>query len=312
MKLRYIFLIIAGVLIVVGGILLVIGITNNKKEEMVTKTYNLNEQFENIDINLETSNILFVKSDENKVIVEETNKEHHKVEILNNSLNITFASDKKWYEYIFNFRWNSLKITVFLKDQLFNNLKIKASTGSISIPNDFTFNDAKINLSTGNLDYKATVTNELNVETSTGNQLISGINAKNIIAKSSTGFISLNNVNVIEDIKLSLSTGAIMLDNVKANNLTTSSSTGAVELNNTIMNNNMNIETSTGSVTFNNSDSNTINVKTSTGSVRGTLLTNKSFDAKSNTGRVNVPNTTGGSCVIKSDTGEINITIAEK
>jgi methionyl-tRNA synthetase len=53
MKLRYIFLIIAGVLIVVGGILLAIGITNNKKEEMVTKTYNLNEQFENIDINLD-------------------------------------------------------------------------------------------------------------------------------------------------------------------------------------------------------------------------------------------------------------------
>ena len=283
--------IIAGsALLLAGTVLFGVCLANSiNAGKSITKTVDV-EAYNKLNIKINTADVELKVSEDGsrKVVLEETEKLYHTVEVSNNTLSIKSVDAREWYERL-SFSL-AMKVTIYAPKEAYETSSIEVSTGNIIVPNDYSFTDLNVAASTGNISLET--------------------NAKNINASASTGNINLNKVNVTEDIDVSTSTGHISFTDVKAKNINASASTGHVNLKNTILENNLKIKTSTGDVKFDDSDAHSIDVETSTGDVTGTLLTAKLFDCQSNTGDVRVPAPSGDSpCKVRSSTGNIILSI---
>lgn len=313
-KLLFIPIIIGGSAIIVGSIIFGLAISSKGDNTLEDKTTELNGAVTNFDIDLSVANLEFKVGDTAKVVCHENEKEHHEVTLKDGTLKIKFVDDKRWYENIFNWSLDQFKVTVYVPAGEYGNLKIKASTGDVKVPHDFSFSDLKAEVSTGDYDIRSNVTNKIDVQSSTGMIHISDLSAKEINIKSSTGRINVLTVDVAEKITINTSTGDQKVTDTKCQNLETKASTGFIVLTNTIVEKHIEIQRSTGDVQFYGSDAESLNIKTDTGDVRGNLLTNKLFKAHSDTGRVKVPeyhigDEVTGECVIDTDTGNIEMTV---
>jgi len=277
-----------------------------------TNTIEINEVFQSISINSDTSDIVFVKSDDGncRVVCVEREKESHTVSVENGVLNITLQDERKWYDYI-NIGFNTPSITLYLPESYYNNLTIKEDTGDINIPKEFKFEAIDITLSTGEVTFSASV---------------EGLGK----IKASTGDITLRDLSV-GDLDISLSTGKVSITNVQSGSLTSTGSTGDLELTNVTVTNKLSvnrstgdvklercdagelsIKTDTGDVKLERCDAGELSIKTDTGDVKGSLLSDKIFIVDTDTGRKDVPHTTnGGICEITTDTGDIKIEITK-
>lgn len=279
--------------------------TNNETKEFV-----IEEDFTKFDIDINTSNLSFHKTEDGtkKVVYEVNEKVTTNVKIEDSSLKIIQKEDNtKWWKYIFfNPKTN---IDVYLPVQEFVSLTIKNDTGDISMVDGYSFESIDVKSSTGDAKFSTVNADQTKIEASTGNIEISEMETKGVDVKASTGKIKLNKVNVEENIVANLSTGDITLNEVKAKNLDIKTSTGKQIYTNTIITENIKAKASTGDITFNDSDAETLDIETDTGDVRGTLLTGKTFQCFTDTGKVRVPETTGGICKVKTDTGDIILSV---
>lgn len=302
-------------LLVGGGVVLGIGIAkSHEHSQIVTRTHELEESFNNIKVDIETANLEFIATTDGtaKVVCEEKENIEHKVSISDGVLTIHYEEHIKWYERMFNFNWRTEKVKVYMPTTISGDVNIELSTGAVKIPDDFKFENLSVKCSTGLVNVEASVNEKLTISSSTGDVTIKDLSAKNIEAKASTGDFLVENVEVEEKILLNASTGHLVLKNVTANDFESKTSTGYVRFENTVIDNHMQVEASTGDIKFIDSDAKTMNIKTDTGYIKGVLLTEHVFSAKSGTGKVNVPETTtGGLAKLETDTGDIVITIKE-
>lgn len=307
-KFKIILFIIAVGFIVAGGVFLVKAITD-AKEEQITVPYDFEEEVTDIELDIDTANVKFIKTTDSKLLVEsiETEKNHCEVKVVDKKLVIT-QHQPKWYEQIGIFNV-SLKLTIYLPNDTYKSLKVEDSTGNIDVPSGLTFDDVVINTSTGDIIFNATTNNDINIKVSTGDIKLEDVTCKNLKIKSSTGDKYLTNVATAGDITLDASTGKTFLDNVTGENLTMDSDTGKVVLKNTIMRGTITIKTDTGKVNLEGCDADTLSIKTDTGDIRGTILTDKQFIARTSTGEIDVPETSGNICRIETTTGDISIKI---
>jgi DUF4097 and DUF4098 domain-containing protein YvlB len=316
-KKRNIWFIIAGALIGLGIILtLIVFVFNNfdfsklDTSTYLTNQHEINETFENININSDTAIINFVYSKESTCKVEcyETSSESHTVIVKDNTLTIQVNKDKKWYDYI-GFDFNSPIITIYLPNTEYNSLTISNDTGDINIPKDFTFNNISIDANTADIYCASNCHNLLEILVSTGDVSIENNKANAIKVTTSTGDIELYNVTCQKDILLNVSTGRMLLNKITCETLNSTGNTGKIKLIH-VTGIKFVIERTTGDVLFDHSDANDIYVKTDTGDVKGSLLTSKVFICKTDTGDINVPESIEGSkCKIITDTGDIELTV---
>lgn len=274
-------LLIASLLILAGAVIFTLTMTSinwNFKRLNTSKFkengYLISDNFSNISINTNTANITFVPSNDEKcmIVCYEEEKQNHTVEVENNTLNINFDDNRKWYEKI-DIMFDTPKITVHLPNSEYNSFILNASTGDIEIANHFKFKN-------------------LNIELSTGDIKLSSIES--------------------EKIELSVSTGDITLADIFSKNITSNGNTGDILLDNVILSEKISIEKTTGDIKFKNCDASELSLKTSTGDVLGTLLSEKQFKTKTSTGKVNVPKTVnGGICEITTTTGDIDLTVIQ-
>lgn len=308
--------IILGTLLVVGGAIAIGFAYMNNKDEIEEKTYELTDDFEKFNINLSTADLSFKKSEggAKRVVVKERKKEYHTVEVKDGTLSIQIVDEVKWYEKIFRFHFNSMKVEVYLPEGEYNDLTIKTATGDVYVPAAFSFNSAEVKASTGNIEVGSTVTNNMRLTASTGNVHYHDATAKNLNIKTSTGNITVKDVAINDQVTLNASTGRIKTENLTCVNMNAETDTGDVSLTNVLVNSNIEIHTDTGDVTFSDSDAQSVKVKTSTGDVDATFLTKKIITAKSSTGRIRTPSAdemvgATGTCEVKTSTGSINIKI---
>ena len=276
-----------------------------------TNTYEVNEEFDKISIEVNTTDIAFLPSETEQCRIEcvETEKVKHSAAVQNGTLVIHTVDTRKWYEYI-GISLKSPKLTVYLPQDTYASLVIDTDTGNIAIPECFTFEDLEIKGSTANVECSASVSHVMEIKVSTGTIRADRLTAEQMDLTATTGNIHIDTVSSGGNIHVETSTGAIRLTEVSCTNLTAKSHTGTVTLKKVVAAENFSIENATGSVKFESSDAAQIYVKTSTGSVTGTLLSEKVFLAKSSTGSIHVPETvTGGKCEIITGTGNITITI---
>lgn len=287
--------------------------------EYKVRVHRIEENFKNISIDANESDIIFVK--ENKdclVTIKQQSKVEYTVAVQNETLKIAINDTRKWYERISVFSFKTPQITVSLPQDKYDSLLINSSTGDIQIPKDFAFEKVDIKASTGDVDCKAASVIDLKIKLSTGNINIENtIVGENVIAgnmnlTTSTGSINVKSVDCSGKFEANVSTGTINLTNIKCEDLISNGNTGDMTLTSVVATNNFNITRSTGDIKFDGCDADELYIKTSTGDVSGNLLTDKVFVCETDTGNVSVPKTTeGGKCEITTDTGNIKIEIGK-
>lgn len=302
-------IIIGAALLTAGGVLLGVAVAKGSSPaNKVHNEYELTENVNSIDIEASITDIEFVASESKKLVFEEGDKYYHTYSVNDGVLTIRSKDEKKWFDFLS--LSIPIKATIYLPEGNYSNLKIKNSTGDVTVPKEFSFDTGNIKLSTGSLDIKSNFNTSYEVESSTGNQYYADLTAKNMKIKASTGNVNLDGVKVEETLDINVSTGRINLKNVTAKNYKSHSSTGNVIFDNTIIAEHLEVETSTGDVQFIDSDAATLKIKTDTGDVKGTLLNEHIFHVVSDTGHPDYPVCTeGGLCDIETDTGDIKISI---
>lgn len=313
-------LIIAMSLILLGSILFLVVMTANGWDfnklstgKMQTNRYTVSESFDSISVDVETTDVQFIKTDEatGKVVCFEKENAYHEVTVQDGVLQIRLVDQRKWYEFI-GFHFKSPTLTVYVPTTQQPALNVKGSTGDVNVMQGLTFASMDISVSTGDVEINASTVGVMKVKTSTGDIDVKNLSAGSLDISVSTGDIELENCTVIAGLTMKVSTGDIELDNVTAKTLTSTGDTGEVSMQNVVIEGKMNIARSTGDVEFVRCDAGEIFITTDTGDVQGSLLSDKNFVVYTDTGRVRVPSSnTGGRCEITTDTGDVEITIVK-
>ena len=264
-------LILIGV-IVFGGVMSMLNwdFTKLSTVKLETNSYDINEEYKNISIITETSNVEFVPSKDaaTLVVCHEHENAQHSVLVTDGTLVIKIENNKKWYEFI-NVSFDIPKITLYIPQREYGDICVKTSTGNIELEN---------------------------------------ISSESVDISVSTGRIALCGVECVEKMSVAVSTGKVSVGNTRCDSFISKGSTGNISLENVIVEDRLDIERSTGSVELEHCDAGQLSVITKTGGIKGSLLSEKLFVAESNTGSIDVPATTsGGRCELRTNTGSIKI-----
>lgn len=302
-------LIVAACLIVTGGMLTFAGLRSIDLDYFTRpaeRTYIVEEAFDSIKVDTGTCDVRFAKTDGTlRVVCPETEKLDYIVIAEDGILRISAMDMRKWYDFI-GINLTETKITVYLPEDQYDSLYIKTNTGDIDIPQDFSFDSASLQSDTGDVNFAATVAEQLTVGVSTGDVDIRHTTVGQLEVHSSTGDMELENVQVNGSVSLRSTTGKISAENMGCTNLHTQSNTGNTEMENVLVEGSMQITTTTGRVNMQNCDAETVTIETDTGDVTGNFLSPKWFITETDTGNIKVPlSREGGECRITTDTGDI-------
>lgn len=324
-------LVVAGIASVCAGLVMADfswgGFSSEEFEEV---TYTVEGDFDQIMIATDIHNITLAPSADAscRIVGSESNNFRIDFEIDSGILVIKTVDERKWYDYIGLFLGEA-NMTLYLPESAYISLTAASDTGHIIVPEDFGFQGSSIATSTGAIAFRATIEQELALASDTGSISVSKQNLSKITAETSTGSITLENIEAENDVRVKASTGRVELHEIKCNSLSAETSTGSITLKNVIAENDVKVKASTGKVTLTSclsdflsvetstgdinlyaSDAESIDINTDTGDVEGSILTAKIFTTETDTGKVRIPQSTeGGTCKITTDTGNITITI---
>ena len=278
---------VLGIILSIGGMALMgfdFAKLSTVKREM--NSHEITQSFENLSIEVDTADIRFAKStdDKCKIVCYEATNAKYTVSVVNGTLSIQNKCELKWYERI-GINTDEEYVVLYLPATAYTSLNLVTDTGDVEVPSLFTFQNASVTTDTGDITWKATVANTLSLTVDTGD-----IEAENILVKTLT---------------LESDTGEAELSSIQCESLFAETDTGDIECENVIASEKISIETDTGDVKLNDCDAAELWIKTSTGDVSGRLLTDKTYAYKTSTGKVRVPSTTGGKCEITTSTGDI-------
>ena len=294
-----------------------------------TKECIINEDFDNITLLLDTSNVQILPSDsENtRVVYQQKKNLTHRATVNDGTLNIEVSDTRKWFQKLFNVGGPS--VTVYLPKSEYSALYFRSDTGDLSVSSSFKLAVADIAADTGDVDFGASVSGGLKIEVSTGDVSVTSSETGSLTLSATTGDVSVGGVNAGGAVSVVTSTGDISLKNINCASLYTEvttgktdisavncesfasrGSTGDLNMSSLVANGKIDIARSTGDVKFSGCDGAEVYIKVDTGDVRGSFLTDKVIFASTSTGKISVPKlTSGGRCEIETDTGNIDISI---
>lgn len=309
--------IIIAIIFIFGGLVLyatavaIGGFDINKLNSVniTDKSYIIEEKFHNINIESAESNISFAKAEDNKCRVEcrEGDKIYHTVTVENDTLTIRRVDIRKWYEH-FSIYWKEMKITVYLPKTEYDSLYIRTISGDVNISDKFTFISAEIDDTSGDISFDANVNKELKTRTVSGGLSISNTKANKIEANSTSGDVTLTNIECSDNLQVGSISGNLSLKDIDCDNITVGNTSGDNEFIN-VTSRRFQCESVSGNINLYSCDADNLKLKTTSGNVSGSLLTDKQFKTESISGKINVPSSeTGGICEITTVSGDINIT----
>ena len=304
MKKGFVFLIVFGSIILVAGsaafgLAIAKGaFSNNGFTKEVTKEYVLEDSYSKIDVDVVTADLTFkpAEDDMTKVVSVEKEKIHHTVKVSNDTLVIREEDERKFYEKWFGFM-GRMKLTVYLPESTYSELKIELTTGDTLVEDAFSFD-------------------KQNIKSTTGNVKLSNVSGSAANIKVTTGSIILSNYNLSGSLDVDTTTGDFNLDNVQCNKATLHTTSGDFKLNDLIVTGdfdperpNLDISGTTSEITFKNCDARNIKMKTTTGDIKGNFLTEKNIDAETTTGHPKVDSNSlaADKCYVRTTTGDIDI-----
>ena len=324
-------LILAGMVVFAIALALCGGdITKLGTVDYVETTFEPSGDFENISINVFTTDLKLLPSEDGKcrIVCYEDEKVSHTAEVKDGALVIDTKDSRRWLGFI-SLSFKRPTMEIYLPKNEYEFLDIDTDTGAVYLPNNFTFESININGNTGSVVCYASAKKDMDFELDTGPILLCDVSAGDIRLQTDTGSIKLNGGTVAESIEVKTGTGFVNLENISCGSIHAEADTGLVSLENTscgdlyaetdtgyiklenvVGSGKFELLSDTGYIDLNGCDAAELYIETDTGTVRGELLTNKIFFAESDTGHVSVPKSmTGGRCEIKTDTGSIEMSV---
>lgn len=309
----------ATILVVLGIVLFMVAMTMNHWDfkrlstmEYETTTQEIREDFQNLRIDTEAATLYLAPSEDGKcsVVCHGPETERYTAAVEDGTLTVRREKKSKWYEHMgISFDWPT--VTVYLPEQEYGALVVKASTGSIQVPAGFRFQSADIAADAGDVEWKAPVRERLHIEMDVGDVRVENVTADTLDIRSDTGEITVSSVTCANGVQVVTDVGAARLSDVTCGSLTAMGETGDILLERVTASGAMNIGNDVGDVRLDGCDAGELEIETETGSVTGTLLSEKVFLVESDTGEINVPKTvSGGRCEIRTDIGDIQIELA--
>lgn len=294
-----------------------------------TNTHEVDADFINIRIDVDTANVAFLPSEDGKckVVCHEDPDERHLVSVEGDTLSI--ASPKGVKVHINWLNFDQQKITVYLPKSEYTSLSVETDTGYVDISADFLFEKIDVDVDTGNVNIWSSAKSHINVESNTGRVLLNSLSAASIMVNCDTGDVSVSDISagyvVLEtetgkisvskldcsgDLKIGVDTGDSSVNYTSCKNFYSNGDTGDIDIHGFIASEKITIERDTGDVRFSGMDAAEIYIDTDTGRIAGSLLSGKMFTANTNTGRIRIPDDTeGGICKLTTNTGDIEVTV---
>lgn len=263
----------------------------NTIKNFVTNTYDIDEPFIDISIDGTECDIRFFPSEDNSchIVCKENDKIFHNVSVENNTLKVIRTDSRKWYEHI-GIYWGSAELDVYLPQTEYKALDISSVSGDIEIPDSFSFTKAEVHNTSGDVNFQASVKNDLFIKTVSGKIYADGAGA--------------------ESLKIQSTSGKLHINGITAGNLEAQSTSGSITLSKVLVSGDMHMENVSGKVRLEDCDAGSLSIKTVSGDVSGTLLSGKKFVTETTSGDVNVPgSSSGGKCEVQTTSGDIDITI---
>ena len=257
-----IWIIVAIVLIAVGAIVFCTAMTAIKWDfrqlsttEFITNSYNLDQSFSNISLNVGEASVILLPSEDNKasVVVLEDKNAPFTVSVEDGTLMIGQNEEIKWYDMI-GIHFQSPEITLTLPQSEYRVLTVKLSTGHVEIPEGFRFESIDISASTGDVVCRSSATGDINVKLSTGDILLDNVSASTLGLSTTTGRINASGLTCAGELFTGASTGKVCLTDVNCGSLISTGDTGDLSLKNVIAAQKFSIERTTGAVTLDRCD----------------------------------------------------------
>lgn len=211
-------------------------------------THEIKESFENISINVNTTDIKFLKSNDNycKVVCYESEKIKHSAFVTNGTLTVEVTDLRKWYEHI-EISFGTPEITVYLPENEYKSLFAKTDTGDITLPQGFSFEKININGDTSDINCFCSVSDSARIETDTGDINLSYLRCEKISIDTDTGDVTLNKCDG-KDINITTSTGDIVGSFASPKYFIAKSSTGNISVPKSSSSDKCQLTTSTGDI----------------------------------------------------------------
>ena len=262
--------------------------------ELQTKTYDIDENFSNINISAAECTVRFYASDDGICRVEciEDTKVTHNVSVDNDTLTITRTDNRKWYEH-FGFFWGEMGITVYLPEKVYRQLSVLSVSGDVFIPKDFTFDEAELFTTSGDILFEDKAKKGLKAKTVSGDLRVCNINGRAVEVNSTSG--------------------DIMVSALRIEALNVESTSGDVRISEAVVNGKISIETVSGDLQLDSCDAENLWLKSVSGDISGTLLSEKHFTTHTTSGDVHVSDSASAAqtCEVTTTSGDVSIFIKD-
>ena len=189
----------------------------NTDAERVKKEYLIpRESALNLTIDTRDNDIILKKTTGSEIKVTCYESEELTYDILNvksdKSLKISEKDGRKWYQMIdVNFGIQETPLTVEIPDKYWQSIKITTSSGDINVSDFFNFYEYSINTSSGDI-------------------IITDMNAANMNIKSSSGDVCIKDSYIMYQLGIKTTSGETKLSKVDTSNIEINSNSGDVEL----------------------------------------------------------------------------------
>ena len=200
--------------------------------QYVTNACDVEEAFVNLKVKGDIEDVILITSEDEKchVTFREEEKARHQVKVENDTLIITVADDRPWYEKI-GFWTESPTVTMALPkaeygeikiennmgdvritDVKCQNLYLKGNTGDVELTRVIAGEEIKADLNTGDVSFRECDGNAIYVETVTGDVTGSFLSGKRFETKTNTGDVKVPDSSEGGTCRVKTNTGDVKLE----------------------------------------------------------------------------------------------------
>lgn len=186
-----------------------------------TKKYTISENFDNVEIEGQSSSIRICLSSDNNTYVR--CKGNDRVNVYGDTLAV--KEEKEWFSFI---SFSSPRIEIYLPEREYEELMIDTLSGSVDLKDRISFMNVEIESISGSIDADIEVADRVVFDSTSGSVKIEDLNNTELAVYTVSGSVRLNNVISESSMIIETTSGSVKLDNVDGNSIEISTVSGSV------------------------------------------------------------------------------------
>lgn len=240
----------AGLVLAAAGLALMGGdLTVLDTETLDHHTHPIYGSVNNIDIQTVDSNITLLPSPDGScsVLCTESERRPHQVSLDNGTLTIRQTGSTVSYFGIWS---EEPEVTVYLPEAHLQTLKLRSSSGDITVRKEFTFRSARLETASGTVRFSGNVSENLEVDTSSGDVLLTGCQVGgNARVKTVSGSQTLSRLSATA-LETGSSSGELLLENLTLRSVTGETTSAGITITGCEVEEDISLDTSSGDMTL--------------------------------------------------------------